>query len=367
MNDKHIVNIVTEQISYFENLIRQEKNDRIKLYYHYMLSSLLKIRFSYTGEIYSAVHLTSSVRRLMQDFMIKKENIMIETIGNSREFIRTFSENLMDYVNETNFCYEESNTTPINDNNFIDIMGKMLKEEKIDHIYSENVGKEILDLNSHSDIGKTNFNAAYYLLSLDGNHLIVVNNSSKNVNSLLNYSHEYGHFLADYLLKFDIQKTAFKNCAYNEIVSEILHMKLRRIMLDNNYMSFEREIKEEYSFISEIFILYIYSHYDIIGNKRFDNIVKQAIADTAQKYSNIKININSFSIDSIIRAYNYGIARYIGSLYEIKNLNVLGAKDICTYDSENPLTSFSSIGIDTKNFIDSSTIKSNASKILIRK
>lgn len=367
MNDNYIVNIVTKQINYFEDLIRQENNDRTKLYYHYMLSSLLRIRLSYTGEKYSALYPTGNVRRLMQDFMLKKENILIETIENSSEFLKVFSENMLDYVNETDFCYRENNTIPIDDNNFSVIMGEMLKEERIDQIYTENIENEILDFNSHSDIGKKKLNAAYYLLSLDGNYLMVVKNSLKNLNSLLNYSHEYGHFLNDHSLKFNIEKTACKNCAYNEIVSEILHMKSRRILLDNNYMSFEREIKEEYSFISEIFKLYIYSHYDIVGNKRFDKIFKQAIDETAQKYLNIKISIKSLSNDSIIRAYNYGIARYIGSLYEIKNINVLKAKNICTCDSNNPLMTFSNIGIDAENFTDSSTIKSNLSKILIRK
>lgn len=367
MRDDHIVNIITKQINNFENLIKQEDNDRIKLYYYYMLLSLLKIRYDYTGQVYDAIHLGSNVRRMMQEFILKKEITMVETIENSRELLRVLTENILDYVNQTDFCYEENNAILIDNRNFLDIIREMLREEKIDEIYTENVKKGILDFNKHSNIGGSSFAAMYNLLSLDGNYLIVIKNSLKDINSLLNYSHEYGHFLVDYLLDFNLQKTTCKNHSYNEIVSEILHMKSRRILLDNNYMSLEREVKEEYSFISKIFILYIYSHYDFVGNKKIDKIIKQAINDTKQKYPNIKINIKDLSLDSIISAYNYGIARYIGSLYEIRNINVLRAKNISSYDGNDPLKSFFDIGLEAKDFTDSSTIKNNLSKILIRK
>lgn len=367
MKNNYIVEVVTKQINYYEDLIKQENDNEIKLYYYYSLCSLLKIRFSYTSEVYSAVRFSSNAKRIIQGFIIEKENTMTDTIDNSRQFLKGFSENMLDYINETRFCYENNNNFLIDDKNFSNIMEDMLKKEKIYQIYLENKDNEILDLNAFSNICGNGYDAAYFLISQAGRHLIVMKDSSKNLNGLLNYSHEYGHFLVDYSLGFDIKKTNCKNPSYNEIVSEILHMKLRRILLDNNCMNFEREKKGEYSFISNILILYIYSHYNIVGNRKHDKIVKQAIADIALIYPNIKIVIEDVSTDSIISAYIYGMATYIGSLYEIKNINVLKAKDICTNDGNNPLMSFSNIGLDNKNFTDSSTIKDNLSKILIRK
>ncbi|HPF83311.1 MAG TPA: hypothetical protein PLV83_03975 [Bacilli bacterium] len=357
--DKSIVYVIEDKINALDFLISNAQ-DKDKIYYKYMKMNLLKLLRCY-GVNRSISNFNDDLE--MNLFLHEKDDRIIHTLFSSRDILYKITDVIVDYLN-SNPVYPISaqNYCKIDNNKIIE---GMIKNNGLQDIYEEYKYSEIIDFNKTDIKEIRGYSSFYNLLDLKGNHLIYINEYYDDVKGLTKYAHEYGHFLSDYYLNFDIKKITQKNIAYNEIISEIMYYKMRDYLNKCNIIDNKIFTHECNSFTVDSIVLYIFSHYDIDYNdQELLEVIKE---DIKYKYPKMNINITYLSNDRVIYAFMYLIAQYIGKIYAEEEKPVIEAKNALFMDINNLEELFKIINIDINNLYDKKTIENNLEKILIKK